>query len=83
MRSLCDAMRKGEGLAVTVIHLNPYLQAQIIDMLTGRAADMVVMDKARVSLIPRSRDCSVALERMTTTLLRHFGEAQIEKVPVA
>ena len=83
MKALCDSMRKGEGLAVTIIHLNPYLQAQVIDMLSGRAADMIVMDRARVSLVPRSQDCDLALERMTTTLFRHFGEAQVAKVPVA
>jgi hypothetical protein len=82
MNALCDSMRKGEGLAVTVIHLNPYLQAQVIDMLSGRAADMIVMDRARVFLVPRSQDCDLALERMTTTLFRHFGEAQVAKVPV-
>lgn len=82
MNALCDALRRGEGLAVTVLHLNPYLQAQVIDMLTGTAADMIVLDKSHVSLIPRSQKGGQSLERMTSTLLRHFGEAQVDRVPV-
>jgi len=83
MNALCDALRRGDGLAVTILHLNPYLQAQVVDMLTGAAADMIIVDKSRVSLIPRSRRSAESLERMTSTLLRHFGEAQVEKVPVS
>ena len=82
MNALCDAMRRGEGLAVTVLHLNPYLQAQVIDILTGAAADMIVLDKSHVSLIPRSQKGGQSLERMTSTLLRHFGEAQVDRVPI-
>lgn len=82
MNALCNALRKGEGLAVTILHLNPYLQAQVIDMLTGTAADMIVLDKSHVSLIPRSQKGGNSLERMTSTLLRHFGEAQVDRVQV-
>ena len=82
LSALCKALRKGDGLAVTVIHLNPYLQAQVIDMLTGLAADMVVLDKTHVSLIPRSSASRVSLERMATTLFRYFGEGELERVPI-
>lgn len=83
MNALCEALRKGEGLAVTVIHLNPYLQAQVVDMLTGAAVDMVVLDNTHVSLIPRAERSELSLERMTTTLFRYFGEGELNKVPIA
>jgi len=83
MEALCDALRRGEGLAVTILHLNPYLQAQVVDMLTGVTADMIVLDKSRVSLCPRSQRGGQSLERMTSTLLRHFGEAQVTRAPVS
>jgi hypothetical protein len=76
MRTLCDAIRQGDGLNVAIIHLNPYLQAQVLDFFTGEAVEMLVTDARSVSLIPRSVNCGETIERIATTIFRYFGEAK-------
>ncbi len=76
MRTLCDAVRQSDGLNVAIIHLNPYLQAQILDFFTGAAIEMLVTDSRSVSLVPRSADCGAAIQRVATTIFHHFGEGK-------
>ncbi len=76
MHTLCDAVRQGEGLSVAVIHLNPYLQAQILDFFTGGAVELLVMDNRSVSILPRSGNCAPTVERVANTIFRHFGEGK-------
>jgi hypothetical protein len=83
MRTLCDAVRNADGLNVSIIHLNPYLQAQILDFYTGAAIEMLVTDTRSVSLIPRSADCTASLERVATTIYRYFGEAKPKRARVS
>lgn len=80
MRSLCSAVRQCDGLNVSIVHLNPYLQAQILDFFTGAAVEMLVTDERNVSLIPRSSRSSVALQRVATAILSHFGEAKPKRM---
>lgn len=77
MRSLCHAISKGDGLNVSTVHLNPYLQAQVLDFLSGEAIQLVVLDPQTVSLIPRSGESDRVLERVAATISRHFGESEI------
>jgi hypothetical protein len=83
MRSLCKAVRQADGLNVSIIHLNPYLQAQILDFYTGAAIEMLVTDMRNVSLIPRSADCTASMERVATTIYRYFGEAKPKRARVS
>lgn len=76
MRRLCDAVRQGDGLNVAIIHLNPYLHAQILDFFTGAAVELLVTDSRSVSLVPRSGDCGSSIQRVATTIFRHFGEGR-------
>jgi hypothetical protein len=82
MEALVRATSKAGGLNVTVVHLNPYLQAQVVDFYSGGTVDMVVMDQSTVSLIPRTRDSQPVLERITKTVFRFFGEAETEQTTV-
>jgi hypothetical protein len=82
MYALCDAVRKGEGLNVSIIHLNPYLQAQVSDFFTGTIVDMLVIDQTNISLIPRSPNAGPAMERVANTILEHFGEAKAKRLKV-
>lgn len=75
---LCDALRRAGGLNVTTVHLNPYLNAQVLDFLTGQALQLLVLDESRVSLIPRSSSCEAAMERVVGSILGFFGEAEVE-----
>lgn len=83
MKYLCEAVRGAEGLSVTTVHLNPYLQAQVLDFFTGAAVELVVMDASSVCLIPRSSGCRSALERIAETIFYYFGEAEITRGRVA
>jgi len=76
-RLLCDAVRRGDGLNVTTVHLNPYLNAQVIDYLSGQAVAMLVLDGATVSLVPRSSRCEEIMDRLIATVFRFFGEADL------
>jgi len=79
---LCRAARTADGLSVTTLHLNPYLQAQVLDFLSGAAIEMVVLDEQTVSLIPRSGDCQPALERIAERIFYYFGEAELRRRPI-
>jgi len=80
--ALCDALRRGHGLNVTTVHLNPYLNAQVLDYLTGDAVQLVVMDDASVSLLPRSVRSRGTVERVVATIFRFFGEAEVRVEPI-
>jgi hypothetical protein len=80
MRLLCDAVRQGDGLNVAIVHLNPYLHAQILDFYSGAAIELVVTDSRSVSLVPRSLDCVGAIQRVATTIFRYFGEGKPRRI---
>ena len=82
MNALCRAIRCGEGLSVSIVHLNPYLQAQVLDFFTGAAVELLVMDATTVSLLPRSEKCQAAMERVAAILFRYFGEAEVSRTPI-
>lgn len=79
MNGLCEALRKGDGLSVTTMHLNPYLQAQILDFFTGAAVELLVTDERTISLIPRSGNCRSTLEKIAQTVFYYFGEATVNR----
>lgn len=83
MRGLCKAIRQTDGLNVSIVHLNPYLQAQVLDFFTGAAVELVVVDQRRVSLIPRSANCTAAMRRIATSVFQNFGEATATRVRMA
>lgn len=80
---LCRVARTATGLSVTPLHVNPFLQAQVLDFLSGAAIEMLVMDEQTISLIPRSGDCHVALERIVETIFYYFGEAELSRRPIS
>jgi hypothetical protein len=83
MEKLCRAVREQDGLSVTIVHLNPYLQAQVLDFLTGSAVEMAVMDSRTVSLVPRSGDCRETIPQIAAQVFRSFGEGEINRRLVA
>ncbi len=82
MRALCDVVRRPAGLGVTVVHLNPYLQAQVLDFLTGASVELVVMGPRDIHLLPRSGDCGVTLDRIASAVCQFYGEAVLERVSI-
>ena len=76
LEALCEAVRKGDGLGVSVIHLNPYLHAQILDYFTGTAVDLRVVDGRPLALAPRTADAGGTTEHMTATIFRFFAEGE-------
>jgi len=83
IRALCDAIRHDGGMSVTTLHLNPYLNAQVLDYLTGEAVQLIVTDTGSAALIPRSESCKGTMERIVTTVFRHFGEAEVSVEAIA
>jgi len=80
--ALCSAVRRGVGLNVTTVHLNPYLNAQVLDYLTGQSVELVVLDDRTVSLIPRCAESSDAMQRVVALIFRFFGEGEVRVAPV-
>jgi hypothetical protein len=78
--ALCEAIRRGGGMSVTTLHLNPYLSAQVVDYLTGEVIQLIVTDGESAALIPRSEVSRGTMERIVTTVFRHFGEAETVNV---
>lgn len=79
MAAICTALRRGNGLSVSTIHLNPYLQAQVLDFMAGEAVEVIILDDNTVSLIPRSENSRGTLERVVSTVFRFFGEGQVRQ----
>lgn len=82
MQALADRLKDTNGLSVTIVHLNPYLHVQLLDFLSGSALDLVVVNERSISLVPRTRDCHAALERVAQAVSQCFGEATAEKTKV-
>jgi hypothetical protein len=75
MRNLCEVIREnGEGLGVSILHLNPYLHAQIIDYLAGSAYDLIILDDSTLSLVPQAPDPYGSLERISNLIGQFFLE---------
>jgi hypothetical protein len=82
MQALADRLKDTKGLSVTIVHLNPYLHVQLLDFLSGSAVDLVVVNERSISLVPRTRDCHAALERVTQAVSQCFGEATAKRAKV-
>lgn len=82
MELLCSAIMKGDGLSLSIIHLNPYLQSQVLDFLTGESLDILIMDSHSVCLIPRSSNAGQSMERVAALIFRFFGEAEVSREPI-
>jgi len=78
--ALCEAIGRGGGMSVTTLHLNPYLSAQVLDYLTGEVIQLIVTDGESAAFIPRSEASRGTMERIVTTVFRHFGEAETVNV---
>lgn len=83
LEAVCGSIRTGDGLGVSVIHLNPYLHAQVLDYFTGAAVDLTVVDGRSIALVPRTSNSGPAIERITATIFRFFGEGRIRVAELA
>ena len=79
---LCDAIRKAPGLGVTIVHLNPYLLAQVLDYWSGATVGVMVTSNSRMVMVPRCGDVDSAVGRICSTVFQCFGEgvATVEKL---
>jgi len=83
METLCRLVREQDGLSVTIVHLNPYLQAQVLDFLAGSAVEMAVLDSRTISLVPRAGDCRDTIPQIAAQVFRSFGEGEVTRRFVA
>jgi hypothetical protein len=77
MKEICLNLAEERGLSVSIVHANPYVQAQVVDLLYGAVVSLLIMDPKTVTLVPRSGDCSRTLGRIATSLFRFAGEGTI------
>jgi len=77
MKEICLNLAEERGLCVSIVHANPYVQAQVVDLLYGAVVSLLIMDQETVTLVPRSGDCSRTLGRIATSLFRFAGEGTI------
>lgn len=76
LETLCEAISQSPGLGVSVVHLNPYLQAQVLDYLSGATVSVIVATHNRMAIVPRSGDVETAMDRICSTVFRRFGEGK-------
>lgn len=76
LETLCDTIRQSPGLGVSVVHLNPYLQAQVLDYLSGATVSIIVATSNRVAIVPRCGDVNSAVGRIAMTVFQSFGEGK-------
>jgi len=82
MRAVCDAIRRAPGMNLSIIHLNPYMQAQIVDFFTGAVLDMVILNENTITLSPQRTSGQSAMDRVATSIFRFYGEAVTDRTSV-
>jgi hypothetical protein len=76
LEALCSAIRQAPGLGVTVVHLNPYLLAQVLDYWSGATVGVVVTNSRRMAIVPRCGDFDSTVSRISNTVFQCFGEGE-------
>jgi hypothetical protein len=82
LETLCDAIRQAPGLGVTIVHLNPYLLAQVLDYWSGATVGVMVTSNSRMVMVPRCGDVDSTVGRICSTVFQCFGEgdATVERL---
>jgi hypothetical protein len=76
-RRLVEAMRRFKHGTCTVLHANPYIHLSLVDNIDFSAADLWVLSKNEILLVPEIKASDVALRRIVNHIFENFREGKI------
>jgi hypothetical protein len=78
-KRLVEAMRRLKHGTCTVLHANPYVHLSLVDNLDFSSADLWVLSKNEILLVPEIRASDVALRRIVNHIFENFREGKISE----
>lgn len=76
-RLLARVLESLPNAGVSVLHPNPYLRAAVVDYVDGSVYDIWVVCNDRITIVPKSRATSSALERLCAHICADFRDGTI------
>jgi len=77
---LVAVLRQLNGISISVLHPNPYLQASIVDFDDGSGYTLWVTDPASLILVPQQKATASSLQRICDHICEHFSEGVISEI---
>jgi hypothetical protein len=78
-KRLVDAMRRFKHGTCTVLHANPYVHLSVVDNIDFSSADLWVLSKTEILLVPEIKASDVALRRIVNHIFENFREGKISE----
>jgi hypothetical protein len=76
-KKLLDAMKRFKHGTCSVLHANPYLHVSVVDNYDNSSADVWVLTKSEVLIVPQIKTSDAALERLVNHIFENFREGII------
>ena len=74
---LLEALKRFKHGSCSVLHGNPYLHVSMLDNYDYSAADVWVLDKNEVLIVPQIRTSEAALKRIISHIFENFREGKL------
>jgi len=78
-KKLLEAMKRFKHGTCSVLHANPYLHVSVVDNYDNSSADVWVLAKSEILIVPQIKTSDAALERVVNHIFEHFREGTIAK----
>ena len=82
-KRLIAAMQKFKHGTCTVLHGNPYVHLTMVDNKDFSSADLWVLSKDQILLVPQIRSSAAALKRIVNHIFENFREGKISEYQTA
>jgi hypothetical protein len=79
-KRLVDAMRRFKHGTCTLLHANPYVHLSVVDNIDFSSADLWVLSKNEILLVPEITASDVALRRIVNHIFENFREGKISEI---
>jgi hypothetical protein len=76
-KKLLEAMKRFKHGTCSVLHANPYLHVSVVDNYDNSSADVWVLAKSEILIVPQIKTSDAALERVVNHIFEHFREGTI------
>ena len=78
-KAFVEALRRFRHGTCTILHANPYLHLSIVDNIDYSSADLWVLARNKILLVPQIRASEAALKRIVNHIFENFREGSISE----
>jgi hypothetical protein len=82
-RKLLETMKRFKHGTCSVLHANPYLHVSLVDNYDNSSADVWVLAKSEVLIVPQIKTSAAALKRVVSHIFEDFREGTIAEESVS